>query len=86
MTYQVFCREDSTTESDGSARKGPYVLATRKVFSKPQAEAFAKTINASREPIVKNISQSTVMQMLDMLNVKTPAHSVLLQSWSDDEE
>jgi hypothetical protein len=47
--YVVVCRNDRL-----SARKpGPYVLATRKVFTvEADAKAYAKTVAKSRQPLV----------------------------------
>jgi hypothetical protein len=46
--FIVICRADKI-----GRRKGPYVLATRTVFStQAEADAYAATVNASRQPIV----------------------------------
>ncbi|HEY7192868.1 MAG TPA: hypothetical protein VH439_03930 [Gemmatimonadales bacterium] len=46
--FIVVCRADRT-----GRRKGPYVLATRRVFATPdEANEYAGTINASRQPLV----------------------------------
>jgi hypothetical protein len=47
-SFIVICRADKI-----GRRKGPYVLATRRVFAeRAEAALYAATVNSSRQPLV----------------------------------